>query len=274
MQPFPPTVHRAPQQVAKDTFIIQSTLGEGVAPIAVNVNSMVIRGAEPIVIDTGGRNNRANWLTDVFSLVDPEDIRWITISHDDVDHTGNLDVLLEMAPNATFVSSWFINERMSVELAVPPTRMRWMTDGETLGIGDRTLSLVRPPVYDSPTTRGFFDPTTGVYWAADAFATPMQTYVDNVSSLDPEFWGYGFTMFGQSLTPWLPMVDNARFQSTVDRIAALQPTTIVGCHTPIISRTHVDQAITMTRALPSMPEIPLPGQETLDQMLAATAIAA
>jgi uncharacterized membrane protein YdfJ with MMPL/SSD domain len=67
VQPIPPTVHRAPLQVAEDTFIIQSTVGEGIATMSVSVNSLVIRGAEPIVIDTGGRNNRANWLTDVFS---------------------------------------------------------------------------------------------------------------------------------------------------------------------------------------------------------------
>jgi flavorubredoxin len=27
----------------------------------------------------------------VFSLVDPKDVQWIFLSHDDVDHSGNLD---------------------------------------------------------------------------------------------------------------------------------------------------------------------------------------
>ena len=274
MLPSAPSIHRSPIEVAKDTFIIQSTVGEGQAPVAVNINSMVIRGAEPIVIDTGGRDNRTNWLNDLFSIVAPEDIRWITISHDDIDHTGNLDALLEMAPNATFVSSWFLAERMSVELVHPPHRMRWMVDGDTFDIGDRTLSLVRPPVYDSPTTRGFFDPTTGVYWASDSFATPMPTYVDNVRDLDPGFWGEGFTMFQQAVSPWLFTADEAKFQATIDRVAALSPTTIVGCHTPTIEADRVGRAFELMRNMLNMPEIPLPGQETLDQIIAATAAVA
>ncbi len=34
------------------------------------------------------------------------------ISHDDVDHTGNLNALMDAAPNATAVMSWFMAERM------------------------------------------------------------------------------------------------------------------------------------------------------------------
>ena len=49
---------------------------------------MVIRAAEPVVVDTGMMENREQYLEDVFSLVEPEDIRWVFISHDDVDHVS------------------------------------------------------------------------------------------------------------------------------------------------------------------------------------------
>lgn len=267
--PDPPSVHRDPIEIAPETYLVQSTIAEGQAPVFVNVNSLVIRGREPIIIDTGGRDNRANWLQDVFALVDPDDVRWITISHDDVDHTGNLDVLLELCPNATFVSSWFINERMSVDLSVPPPRMRWLADGDSLDIGDRTLALVRPPVFDSPVTRGVFDPTTGVYWASDAFATPMPTYVDNVRDLDPDFWAHGFAMFAQAVSPWIELVDPAKFIATVDRIASLQPTVIAGCHTPTIALDRVDMAMEHMRSVLDVAPIPLPDQAVLDEIILA-----
>ena len=54
-----------------------------------------------------------------------------------------------------------------------------------------TLHAVRPPVYDSPTTRGLFDPTTGVYWTSDSFATPMLTPVRDVDEIDDELLGRG-----------------------------------------------------------------------------------
>ena len=51
---------------------------------------MLIRGREPIIVDTGAPIHRLRWLEQVFSLVDPEDVRWIFLSHDDGDHIGGL----------------------------------------------------------------------------------------------------------------------------------------------------------------------------------------
>jgi Metallo-beta-lactamase superfamily len=128
-----------------------------------------------VVVDTGVAENREHFLSDVFSLVEPEEIRWVFISHDDVDHTGNLNALMEAAPNATVIVNWFMQQRMGATLDVSPLRQRWVGDGELIDVGDRSLLTVRPPVYDSPTTRGLFDTATGVYWGSDAFATPMLT---------------------------------------------------------------------------------------------------
>ena len=51
---------------------------------------MVIAGTEPAIIDTGSLNNRRHWMEDTFGLVDPVDVKWVFLSHDDSDHTGNL----------------------------------------------------------------------------------------------------------------------------------------------------------------------------------------
>ena len=89
--------HLEPTLIAPETFLIHDHEGEGTAPVCVPLNTMVIRGAEPVVVDTGMAENRDQYLADVFSLVEPEDIRWVFISHDDVDHTGNLNALMERA---------------------------------------------------------------------------------------------------------------------------------------------------------------------------------
>ena len=134
-----------PTEIAPETFLIHDHQGEGEAPVVVALNSMVIRAAEPVVVDTGMASNEQQYLDDVFSIVEPEDIRWVFISHDDVDHTGNLNALMAAAPNATAVISWFMVERMGSSLEVPPTRWRWLGDGGSFDVGDRTLQLVRPP---------------------------------------------------------------------------------------------------------------------------------
>ena len=78
-------------RIAPETFIIHNQEGEGVAPVILPLNSLVIRGKEPVVVDTGFAHSRDEFLADVFSVVEPDDIRWVFISHDDVDHTGNLE---------------------------------------------------------------------------------------------------------------------------------------------------------------------------------------
>jgi flavorubredoxin len=261
-----PKTRLAPTRIAPETFLVHDHHGEGTAPVVVPLNTMVIRAAEPVVVDTGMGENRDQYLADVFSLVEPEDIRWVFLSHDDVDHTGNVNALLEAAPNATLVINWFMTERMGASLAVPPTRQRWLGDGEVLDVGDRRLYAVRPPIYDSPTTRGLFDPTTGVYWGSDAFATPMLSPIADVADLPSEVWREGVPTFAQYVSPWLELVADTKFQRTVDRIAALGPTVIAGCHTPAIRGGHVRRVLDMTRWAPRAEVAPQPDQAVLEQI--------
>jgi flavorubredoxin len=146
-------------------------------------------------------------------------------------------------------------------------------DGEALDVGDRVLHAVRPPIFDSPTTRGLYDPTTGVYWSSDSFATPMPVPVRSIAELEQDFWLQGIATFDNYVSPWLALVDDARFQATVDRVQSLQPTTMAGCHTPAIGATKVAQAIAATRRSPVAEFEPEPDQATLEliQVTFATA---
>jgi flavorubredoxin len=266
--PRPPRYRHEPLKVADDTYLIRSTFGEGEAPAFVYVNSLVVLGREPTIIDTGTMNNRRAWLEDVFSLVDPKDVRWILISHDDHDHVGNLAEALALCPNATLVTSWFQMERLAGDLSVPPTRMQWREHGATIDAGDREFALVRPPTFDSPTTRGIYDSKTGVYWASDGFATPSTVPSDDVSAFHPEEWRQGFNLFQMAVSPWVEMVDAVKFNQTVKRIADLDPKVIVAAHTPPITGQYVSSAVDMYYDLPMAPAAELPGQETLDLIVA------
>lgn len=273
--PLAPTIRVEPTAIAKDTFVIhqvQEALGQ---PLFVYINSMVIRGREPMIIDTGTPANRRQWLDDVFSLVEPEDVRWVFLSHDDVDHSGNLDDVMTACPNATLVCSWATIERHTNCFNFPLHRCRWVTDGETLDVGDRTLAAVRPPVYDSPTTRGLFDPTTGVYWAVDTFATPLPDPKMGVADLNEEFWHACLALFALgAVSPWLTMVDPEKYGRYVDRSQGLQISTVASCHSPVLEGDYIDRAFARVRTLPTTEPPPLPDQTILDQIIAATAMPA
>jgi len=264
--PVPPRY--APVEIAPDTFVLQATMGEGVAPVAVHMNSMVIRGSEPIIVDTGIPALGDSYLADMFSLVEPEDVRWVFLSHDDVDHYGNLGAVMAMCPNATLVTSWFAWERLMGLPTIAPWRMKWVADGETFEANGRTYSAIRPPLYDSPTTRGLYDSQTGVYWASDCFATGVPHGMTDVEELDRDMWLGGFGAMAHALSPWVSDTDRGRFNANVDRLTALDITTIASCHSPAVSGANVGVAIEALRGVPDAPAPQLPDQNLLDSMIA------
>ena len=269
--PLAPPTYVPPARIAPDTWLIRSVQPALGQPLFVYLNSLLILGSEPLIVDTGTIANRDQWLKDVFSLVEPEDVRWIFLSHDDIDHAGNLNETLSACPNAQLVCNWAMVERHTNCFDFPLPRCRWVMDGESLDIGDRTLLAVRPPVFDSPTTRGLFDPTTGLYWAVDTFATPLPDPQLGVADLDPEFWDFGLAMFALgAVSPWLSMVDETKYGHQVDRVQSLDIATIASCHSPVIEGRFIDRAFARLRELPSIPPLALPDQSVLDQIIAAT----
>jgi flavorubredoxin len=270
--PVAPTRAMPPTEIADETWVIhqvQPALGQ---PLDIYLNSMVIRGSEPVIVDTGTPANRTQWLEDVFSLVEPDDVRWIFLSHDDVDHTGNLDEALSMCPNASLVCSWAMVERHTNCIEFPLARCRWVTDGESFDVGDRTLQAVRPPVFDSPTTRGLYDPTTQVYWAVDTFATPLPDASMGIADLDADFWEFGLMLFALgAVSPWITWTDPVKYGKIVDRVQSLDITTIAACHSPVIEGPYIAKAFDRIRQLATLDLPELPDQSILDQIIAATA---
>ncbi len=271
--PVAPTLRVPPREIAADTWLIHSLQPALGQPLFVYLNSLVIRGAEPMIVDTGTIANRTQWLEDVFTVVEPQDVRWIFLSHDDIDHTGNLDETMAACPNATLVCNWAMVERHTNCFEFPLHRCRWIADGEQLDIGDRTLLALRPPAFDSPTTRGIFDPLTRLYWAADCFATPLPDPHMPVADLDPDFWSFGMMLFALgAISPWLSMVDPAKYGAFVDRVQSLDIGTIASCHSPVIEGPHIDRAFARMRELPTVDFPMLPDQSVLDQIVAASAV--
>jgi len=270
-EPIAPAVHYPPLKVAEDTWLIQQMQRAAIGPLWVPLHSLVINGTEPIIVDTGTPANRRQWMKDVFSIVDPGDVRWIFLSHDDVDHAGNLRPVLEACPNATLVVTWFLHERHTCDFDFPKERCRWANDGESWRAGDRTLTAVLPPLFDSPVTRGLYDDRTGVYWAADSFATPLPGPMNDISEFDPVAWQTGLEMFNGWNSPWYKLLDPAKFERHVDRVQGLDIEVVASCHSPLIRRPQIDQAFSLIRKVPYATIPDQPGQADLEALKFALA---
>jgi flavorubredoxin len=264
---IPEILPSAAYPVAADTFLIPTLAADPSGAGVFSSNSLVIRGTEPVIVDTGSRLVRDSWLATVFSVVEPADVRWIFISHDDHDHIGNLDAVLDLCPQATLLGNWAMTARLFGDVELPLHRMRWLDQGAAFDAGDRTLHLVRPPLFDSPSTRGLFDPKTNTLWAVDTFGAMVQGNILEADDADPDLYAGTFDAMNTWNTPWLEWVDTARFTAHVDETASLPLHAVAAAHGPILRGARIAEAFARTIALAAQPLLPTPGQAMLDQLL-------
>jgi hypothetical protein len=269
----PPTT--TPREVAPETWLIPNLAPGSTPDTFVPVNSMVIRGKEPIIVDTGAPMHHVEWKEKVFSIVEPDDVRWIYLSHDDGDHTGGLLDALEMCPQATLITNFFSVERLALEHKdIALDRMQWIDVGGTLDIGDRTLHLFRPPIFDGPTTRGLYDPTTAAMWIVDTFACEVNVDgVYDVRDCHRELLDEALPMFNSMVSPWHEWLDPTAYRRHVDKIEGMGVLTALSAHGPVMSGDELHRSFDVLRGLAGAPRLPGPGQELLDELLAATLVA-
>jgi glyoxylase-like metal-dependent hydrolase (beta-lactamase superfamily II) len=262
------------QTIAPETFLIRQVLGEGMGPAVAPVNSLVIRGAEPVIVDTGMAITRDGWLDHVFELVDPGEVRWVYLSHDDADHIGALYEVLERCPDATLVTNMFSVLRMSSDRLLPLDRVRIVNPGESFVAGDRVLTALVPPTFDSPTTRGLYDASTGVYWAADSFAVETANVVEDIDEIPAGDFREGFLQTQRMVSPWHRLLDGDKYARHLATVRDLAPAVAVGAHGPAFFGAQVETAFRLFEELPHLPAAELVGQTDLELLLATLAVEA
>ena len=260
----------APVPVAEGTFLIPNLAPAGPGQF-LPVNSLLIRGEEPIIVDTGAPIHREPWLEKVFSLVDPEDVRWVFLSHDDGDHTGSLREVLAACPAATLVTNFFAVERLALEYELPLDRMIWREPTEGFVAGDRRLRMVLPPIFDGPATRGLYDERTGVLWAVDSFAAATTGAVHDVEELPRDLYDETFQLFNSMVSPWHQWLDPVRYDRHVDTVEGLKPRVVASAHGPLLRRGAIHDAFDRVRGLAGNARLMPPGQSLLDELLATVA---
>ncbi|MGH9223947.1 MAG: MBL fold metallo-hydrolase [Acidimicrobiales bacterium] len=255
-----------PIAVADDTWVLPLPFAiPGIGTLY--VNSMVIKGEEPILIDTGAPIFRQAYLDAAFNLVDPEDVRWIFLSHDDRDHSGNLIQVLEACPNARLITNFVGVGRMGEEWHLPMDRINFANHGDRFRAGDRELVAIRPPYYDSPATRGLWDAKTGVYYSADAFGAVVPTSCASTAEVPADAYREGFNWFNRANHPWHEVVDPAKIDAELDVIRSLETSVIVSAHGPAafgVSQHLCD----LLSGVATLDPLGLPSQADLERMMA------
>jgi flavorubredoxin len=232
------------------------------------INSFVLHGHVPVLVDTGPVVERESFMTALKSVIDPADLRWIWLTHTDGDHIGALGQLLAEYPDLKVITTFLGVGIMSVSDPLPMHRVHLVNPGQSITLGSRTLAAFRPPTFDNPSTTGFFDTSSGVLFPSDCFGALLQDVPQNAAHISEGDLREGQVFWATIDSPWMHEVDGAKLTRELDVVARLEPSLILSSHLPAAPGRMIDQFLASLAAVPDARPFVGPDQVALEQMLA------
>lgn len=196
------------------------------------VNSFLLKGAQPMLVDTGLVALGDAFLASLAAEVDLDDLRWIWLSHTDPDHMGNLPRVLEAAPNARVITNFLGRGKMQLA-GLDVDRVRLLEPGAVFEAGGRRLIPVRPPYYDAPETMGFFDAADRLLFAADAFGALLPEPFGEVAEASEAALRDGLVGWSGIDAPWLAGIGEATLDGMLAALDRLDPAIVLSGHLPL-----------------------------------------
>jgi flavorubredoxin len=257
-----------PHQVVQDIEVIPAyfpipTMG------FLAVNAFVIKAQEPVLVDTGMGIESEEFMKALESIIDPQDLRWVWLTHDDADHTGNIQKVLEAAPSARLAANSLAVLRMSSAWPVPMHRVYWLNSGDSIRVGDRKLTAIRPPLFDNPTTIGIYDNKSKAFFSADCFGAIVPSPAQNADDVPEGDLAQGVISWASADSPWVHMVEPGVSSKALDRIRQLAPKIILSAHLPP-AQGKTEQLLELLARVHASAPFVAPNQTALEQILAKT----
>jgi flavorubredoxin len=232
------------------------------------INAFVIHAEQPVLVDTGAVRESDDFMTALRSVIDPADLRWIWLTHTDFDHIGSLQRLLDENDRVRVITSFLGVGIMSLASPLPMDRVYLVNPGQSVEVGDRTLTAVRPPAFDNPITTGLRDERSGILFSSDCFGALLDEMPERAEDLSEEALRQGQVFWATVDSPWLHHVDRAVFASELNRIRRLEPSMVLSSHLPAAQGSSLERLLGALAAVPDAPAFVGPDQAALEQMLA------
>ena len=254
-----------PYKVTSDIHVIPSYFpipGAGFLPI----NAFLIKSKEPVLVDTGMGIDSEEFMKALESIINPRDLQWIWLTHDDADHTGSIRKVLEAAPEAILAANSLAVLRMSTAWPVPMQRVHWLNPGDIISLGDRTLTALRPPLFDNPTTIAVYESKSATLFSADCFGAIIPSPVQDIGEVDEGDLEQGMISWASADSPWLYMVAPKVFGGALEKIRVLAPKRTLSAHMlPAQGKTEL--FLEWLAKVPTSKPFVTPNQMALEQIL-------
>ena len=139
----------------------------------ITYNAYLIMDEKVTLIDTAKATFTDEFVQRISQVVDPAKIDVVITNHVEMDHSGSLPKIHELAPSATIYASApaGVNEiRAHYGIEVEGVKT-----GDSLSIGERTLHFVQTPMVHWPDNMVTWCPDDGILFSNDAFGQHFAT---------------------------------------------------------------------------------------------------
>ena len=205
-------------------------------------NAYAVRGTEGVALfETVKEKFFDEYLANLKEVCSLDEVRYIVVGHTEPDHSGSLEKLLELTPNATVVGSATAITFLK-EIVNKPFASRAVKDGETIDLGGRTLSFLSVPFLHWPDSMYTYIPELGALFTVDSFGCHYaddRVFNDLIDGDFTEAYKYYFDCI---MSPFKPFVLKA-----LDKIKGLDIRFIGNGHGPVL-RTDIPKYLEMYRA--------------------------
>ena len=144
--------------------------GQYDVPNGMSYNSYVIMDGKVAVMDTVDKNFTEEWLGNLAAALEGRKPDYLVVHHMEPDHSASIDVFLNTYPEAVVVSSAKAFAMMKNFFGSDYASRRVVVgEGDTLCLGNHTLTFVTAPMVHWPEVIVSYDSTDKVLFSADGF---------------------------------------------------------------------------------------------------------
>ena len=199
--------------------------GQYTVPNGMSYNSYVITDEKIAVLDTVDARFTDEWLKNVAAVLAGRAPDYLIVQHMEPDHSANIVNFLNAYPDAVVVASDKAFTMMKRFFGTDFAHRRLVVgEGDTLSLGEHTLSFITAPMVHWPEVMVTYDTTDNVLFSADAFG--KFGTIDTEEDWACEARRYYIGIVGKY---------GAQVQRLLSKAAALDIATICPLHGPVLT---------------------------------------
>lgn len=144
--------------------------GQYIVPNGMAYNSYIILDEKIAVMDSVDANFKDEWLENIRSFLGERTPDYLIVQHMEPDHSANVNEFAKMYPDATIVATdrafVMMNKFFGTDYA---HRRLVVKDGDTLSLGEHSLSFITAPMVHWPEVMFTYDNKDKILFSADGF---------------------------------------------------------------------------------------------------------